>query len=149
MDIKWCSDKEYLNQMVRFQVEMAWETEKFELSESTVRKGILTQINSPSTGRYLLALKDSELVGMLLTINEWSDWRCKNVLWIHSVYVRPEYRGQKVYRSLYEFIQGEVKGDDSIAGIRLYVDKTNIKAQEVYKKLGMNNEHYSLFEWMK
>jgi ribosomal protein S18 acetylase RimI-like enzyme len=39
--------------------------------------------------------------------------------------------------------------NDSIRGIRLYVDKTNTKAMKVYEKLGMNGEHYGLFEWMK
>ena len=33
-------------------------------------------------------------------------------------------------------------------GVRLYVDKTNTNAQRVYSKLGMNGEHYQLFEYM-
>ena len=35
------------------------------------------------------------------------------------------------------------------AGIRLYVDKTNHNALKTYSSLGMNGEHYSMFEWMK
>jgi len=29
------------------------------------------------------------------------------------------------------------------------LDKRNTPAQEVYTKLGMNGEHYLVFEWMK
>jgi RimJ/RimL family protein N-acetyltransferase len=36
-----------------------------------------------------------------------------------------------------------------VMGIRLYVDKRNIKAQRVYEAVGMTGEHYSTFEWMK
>ena len=34
-------------------------------------------------------------------------------------------------------------------GIRLYVDNLNKSAGEVYRKVGMNGEHYSVWEWMK
>ena len=149
MIIKFCTDEEYLEQMVNFQVKMAMETEDFQLDPDIVREGIKTQINKPDTGRYLLAIKDEKLLGMLLTLYEWSDWRCKNVIWVHSVYVIPEARGEKVFKKMYEFLQNEVSQDGTLAGIRLYVDKTNLNAQEVYKKVGMNDQHYALFEWMK
>jgi ribosomal protein S18 acetylase RimI-like enzyme len=42
-----------------------------------------------------------------------------------------------------------LKLDENIQGIRLYVDKTNIHAQKVYKSIGMIDEHYHMFEWMK
>ena len=29
------------------------------------------------------------------------------------------------------------------------VDRRNTAAQEVYRRLGMNGEHYQVFEWMK
>jgi len=29
------------------------------------------------------------------------------------------------------------------------VDKTNKNAQKTYENVGMNGEHYQLFEWMK
>ena len=149
MQINWCRDEKYLDQMARFQVRMAWETEKFELNFETVYRGIETQIKKSDTGRYLLATENDHLVGMLLALNEWSDWRCQNVIWIHSVFILPEFRKMKVFRKMYEMIQAEVNSDDSLAGIRLYVDKSNIPAQKVYQKIGMNDEHYALYEWLK
>jgi RimJ/RimL family protein N-acetyltransferase len=41
------------------------------------------------------------------------------------------------------------QADESIRGIRLYVDRRNTRAQQVYTRLGMNGEHYQVFEWMK
>jgi len=35
------------------------------------------------------------------------------------------------------------------AGLRLYTDKSNRQAREIYEKLGMNKEHYHLYEWLK
>jgi predicted GNAT family acetyltransferase len=42
-----------------------------------------------------------------------------------------------------------VNTDPDLRGIRLYVDKTNAVAKAVYQKLGMNGEHYQMYEWMK
>ena len=62
----------------------------------------------------------------------------------------PAYRGKGLYKALYEHVQNQVKADSkTFKGIRLYVDKRNSTAQEVYNKLGMNGEHYHLYEWMK
>ena len=54
-----------------------------------------------------------------------------------------------MYAGLYEHVQAIVNADDSLRGIRLYVDRRNVRAQEVYTRLGMNGEHYQVFEWMK
>jgi ribosomal protein S18 acetylase RimI-like enzyme len=50
---------------------------------------------------------------------------------------------------MYEHVQSIVKQDPDLKGIRLYVDRTNVGAQDVYTRLGMNGEHYGVFEWMK
>jgi ribosomal protein S18 acetylase RimI-like enzyme len=80
---------------------------------------------------------------------EWSDWRNRNIWWIQSVYVKPEARRKGVYAAMYAHIKNLVQADPSIGGIRLYVDKTNTPAQHTYSKLGMNGDHYQVFEWMK
>jgi predicted GNAT family acetyltransferase len=84
-----------------------------------------------------------------MVTSEWSDWRNGTVWWIQSVFVEPELRGQGVYRLLYENVRRLVNESDAIRGVRLYVDIRNKAAQEVYARLGMNGDHYKLFEWMK
>ncbi len=31
----------------------------------------------------------------------------------------------------------------------LYVDRRNVAAHKVYESLGMNGDHYQVFEWLK
>jgi ribosomal protein S18 acetylase RimI-like enzyme len=50
---------------------------------------------------------------------------------------------------MYAYVKKMAEADSKVRGLRLYVEKTNRNAQGVYEKLGMNGEHYSLFEWMK
>jgi ribosomal protein S18 acetylase RimI-like enzyme len=50
---------------------------------------------------------------------------------------------------MYDNLIGRIKKDPGILGLRLYVDKSNARAQEVYQSMGMNGEHYTVFEWMK
>jgi ribosomal protein S18 acetylase RimI-like enzyme len=35
-----------------------------------------------------------------------------------------------------------------IAGLRLYVESANLRAQKTYEAMGMNGSHYRTFEWM-
>jgi GNAT superfamily N-acetyltransferase len=132
-----------------FQILMALETENLKLDPATVEKGVSAIFDDPSKGKYWLAEINGRVVGCLLTIPEWSDWRNGTILWIHSVYVHPDVRKQGVYRKLYEHLKKMVDDSKDLRGLRLYVDKTNIKAQKVYEVLGMSGEHYHLFEWLK
>jgi ribosomal protein S18 acetylase RimI-like enzyme len=128
---------------------MARETENFELHRHTVMRGVEAVFEDRNLGRYFVAEAGSRPVASLLITPEWSDWRNGVVWWIQSVYVIPERRGKGVYRGLYLHVQGLAERNESVKGIRLYVDRTNTAAQDVYRRLGMNGEHYTVFEWMK
>lgn len=135
--------------VVNFQKAMASETEGLILEDEKVKKGVAKFFDQPSLGTYFIAYDHKKPVGCLLIQYEWSDWRNAYVIWLHSVYVIPLYRGKGVFKMLYDKVLEIVKQDENYAGIRLFVDKSNIKAQKVYKKMGMTSEHYELFEWMK
>jgi len=125
------------------------ETENVRLSAEVLSKGLKHLFDDPTKGKYYIAQEDSEVIGCLMTTYEWSEWRCGNVLWIQSVYIKPTHRSQGVFKKMYEYIKGLVMAPESgYRGIRLYVDKTNVAAQKVYEKLGMNGEHYQVYEWM-
>jgi GNAT superfamily N-acetyltransferase len=47
------------------------------------------------------------------------------VLWIQSVYVLSQYRKKGVFRRLFELLLEEARKDNTIGGIRLYVDRSN------------------------
>jgi GNAT superfamily N-acetyltransferase len=135
--------------IVEFQIRMASETEDVDLDRDTCRRGVDAVFEQPSRGRYFVAEKDGTIVGSTLITYEWSDWRNGLVWWIQSVYVSPEHRRQGVYAGLYQHVRGLVEADPNLCGIRLYVDTRNARAQEVYSRLGMNGDHYRVFEWMK
>ena len=132
-----------------FQLAMARETEDLELDRETLGRGVEAVFADPSLGRYFVAEIDGRVVASLMITYEWSDWRNGMVWWIQSVYVAPEARRRRIYAGLYEHVKRIVESDASIRGIRLYVDRRNVPAQEVYTRLGMNGEHYQVFEWMK
>lgn len=136
--------------IIDFQLKMAMETERVQLDKQILTEGIKQLFEDPAKGKYYIAEVDNEVAGCLMTTYEWSDWRCGNVLWIQSVYIAAPYRGKGVYKKMYEYIRELVtKPNSEYRGIRLYVDKTNTHAQQVYEKLGMNGEHYQVYEWMK
>ncbi len=135
--------------IVEFQLAMAMETEQLQLHEPTVIKGVAAVFADSSKGIYYVAETDGKVVGSLLTTFEWSDWRNGTVLWVQSVYVRPEFRKKSIFSRLYKHIQEKVVSDSNLRGIRLYADKTNTSAHGVYEHLGMTAEHYQMYEWMK
>jgi GNAT superfamily N-acetyltransferase len=138
-----------LQTIVDFQIDMAWETEGVRLDGLICGAGVRAVFQDPSLGQYYIAESDSRVAGVTLTTYEWSDWRNGVVWWIQSVYVLPEFRRQGIYSGIYAFIRNLAESDPAVRGIRLYVDRRNTAAQEVYTHLGMNGEHYQVFEWMK
>ena len=126
---------------------MARETEDYELDPEVVRAGVRAVFAAPARGRYFVAEDDGRVAGQLMITYEWSDWRNADVWWIQSVYVWPTYRKSGVYRALYGHVQS-LAFESGAAGLRLYVDRRNVAAQGVYQRLGMNGDHYLLFEKM-
>ena len=135
--------------IIDFQLAMARETENVSLDRAILTRGVHAVFDHPAHGRYFVAEEGGRVAGSLLITYEWSDWRNGVVWWIQSVYVRPEMRGRRIYAGLYDHVKSIASSDERVRGIRLYVDRRNTVAQEVYRRLGMNGDHYLVFEWMK
>ncbi len=131
--------------IAQFQVDMAMESEGTELDLDTVKHGVTHAMEDIGKGRYVIAYADGKAIGSLMLTREWSDWTDRWYLWIQSVYVAPEYRGKGVYKAMYKKVK-ETAVAEGISTIRLYVDKTNLRAQSVYQRLGMQESHYLLYE---
>ena len=125
---------------------LATETEGKTLDPELLRPGIQAVLDDPSLGRYYVAEIEGKVVGQLMTTSEWSDWRNGLFLWIQSVYVLPGHRGDGVFRALFGHLSELAKVDSRICGIRLYVDRSNDRAQEVYARLGMHRSNYGVME---
>lgn len=135
--------------IVQFQIEMAKETEDYHLDRPTVEKGVAAVFADHGKGTYYVAEDKGKVIASLLTTYEWSDWRNGTVLWVQSVYVINEYRRKGVFSAIYQHIKSKVVNDESLKGIRLYVEQNNSRAQAVYEKAGMTAEHYQMYEWLK
>jgi len=135
--------------LIAFQKAMAWETENLLLDVNVLRKGVRKILKNKHIGCYYVATLNNDLAACMMLLYEWSDWRNAQVVWIHSVYVLPEHRKKGVFKDMYLYLKNKVKRQQTLAGLRLYVDKKNTNAQKVYTYLGMNNAHYELFEWLK
>jgi ribosomal protein S18 acetylase RimI-like enzyme len=134
--------------IIDFQLKMAWETEQLRLVPEIILKGVNAVFDDSARGRYWVAEDKGNVVASLLITYEWSDWRNCNVWWFQSVYVLPEFRRTGIFRSMYQYIQNEAD-KDGIAGLRLYVEANNSRAQHTYEALGMKSQHYKMYEWMR
>lgn len=132
--------------LARSNIAMAWETEQKRLSPPVVARGVQALLKNPRPGFYVVAEINHEVVGSLMVTYEWSDWRCASFWWIQSVYVKPEFRGQGVFRKLYEFLKEKASREPNVCGFRLYVEQGNRPAQKTYNRVGMKQAPYMLYE---
>jgi len=138
----------HVDAIISFQLQMALETENLKLDKDILSHGVNAVFQDASKGSYYIAEYENLPIASLLTTYEWSDWRNGQVLWIQSVFVRPDFRRKGIYKKMYNYLLDLTKKDKTFKGIRLYVDKSNSQAQGVYLKLGMGQDHYQLFEYL-
>lgn len=132
--------------IARFNSLMAQETEHRRLDAETLLKGVRGVLRDRSKGVYYVAAIDGEIVGQLMITYEWSDWRNGNFWWIQSVYVRKEFRQSGIFRSLYRHVETLAKRRATVIGLRLYVERENVRAQKIYQNLGMKPTVYAMYE---
>ena len=128
-----------------FNLRLAEESEGLALDPPTVRAGVEALLGDPAKGAYLVAEAAGRLVGQLMLTVEWSDWRNGPIYWLQSVYVVAEARGSGVFRALWEQALETARAAGARA-VRLYVDEDNRDAQEVYRRVGMEQSRYRIFE---
>ncbi|RMH37185.1 MAG: N-acetyltransferase [Nitrospirae bacterium] len=142
---------EDLDDLVRMNAAMAWETECRRLDLARLRAGTQAVLDSRDRGFYLLgvvrrAQEADRAVAQLLVTNEWSDWRNGNFWWIQSVYVEPQWRRLGIFRQLYRHLETMARSQPEVCGIRLYVERRNTNAQAIYSRLGLSPTGYHVFE---
>lgn len=129
-----------------FNRQMAAESEGRDLETATVQAGVIAVMEDPGLGFYVVAEHREEVVGALLVTYEWSDWRNGQFWWIQSVFVVPGYRRQGAYRAMHAFVCQRARAQPGVCGLRLYVEKDNVTAQNVYRSTGMVETDYRLYE---
>lgn len=131
--------------LVEFNRRLARETEGKDLDAATVSAGVAALLADEGKGRYFVAMEGDQPVGQLMLTVEWSDWRNGPIYWLQSVYVRGDRRGAGVFRALWDHALAFAR-EHGARSVRLYVDRDNQAAQEVYRRIGMSASHYQVFE---
>lgn len=132
--------------LVESNAAMALETERKTLDRAVLECGVRAVFEQHARGFYLIAERDAQALGCLLVTYEWSDWRNGDWWWLQSVYVIPEARRLGVFRALHAAVAQRARAAGGVAGIRLYVERDNLRAQRTYADLGMHETAYRLFE---
>jgi GNAT superfamily N-acetyltransferase len=138
-----------LNAIVEFNRLLAFETEQKSLDEATLRSGVAEALaDAPGRIRYWIAEsgEPARPVGQAGVTREWSDWRNGWIWWLQSVYVDSAYRGQGVFRAIFEEIRRQAYARPDVIGVRLYVEESNRRAQQTYEALGLSPGGYHVFE---
>lgn len=140
---------ENLEVLIDFQQRLALESESIRLNAETLRKGIMAMFADPAKGIYYVVEEEGQVIGCHMITYEWSDWRNGMVWWLQSVYVTETHRKKGIFKMMYDNLINIIKKDPQLIGLRLYVDKSNERALQVYQAMGMDGSHYTVYEWMK
>lgn len=138
---------EDLEVIVKFNYNLAKETEDKELHIETLTKGVESMLLDKSKGQYYVYTINDKVVGQIMHTYEWSDWRNGMFLWVQSVYVDLEYRRKGIFRELYNYVKRICDDEEGTVGVRLYVEKENFNAKTTYKSLGMQECNYHMYEY--
>ena len=107
-----------LEAVVKFNYNLAKETEDKELHIETLTKGVEAMLSDKSKGQYYVYTINDKVVGQIMHTYEWSDWRNGMFLWVQSVYVDGEYRRKGIFKELYNYVKKICDDDEGIAGVR-------------------------------
>lgn len=138
---------EDLEYIVKFNYNLAKETENKELNLEILTKGVQAILNDSTKGQYYVYEINEKIVGQIMYTYEWSDWRNGMFLWVQSVYVDAEYRRKGIFKEMYTYVREICDEEGGLVGIRLYVEKENLDAKSTYKSLGMQECNYHMYEY--
>lgn len=84
--------------------------------------------------------QDEEAAGYVLLAKTFSQEAGGLVLWIEEIYIRPKYQGKGLGGKVLDELN-RVLGDD-ICRLRLEVEKTNVRAAQLYERQGFSRLAY-------
>jgi GNAT superfamily N-acetyltransferase len=98
--------------------------------------GVLSILNDRSRGSYILAYNEMEVLGQILVLREWNDWRNGWIWWLDNIYVKKEVRRKGVLTGMFTYLSQLAIESRDVVGFRLHVAKDNCVAQAIYEHFG-------------
>ncbi|MBC8514883.1 GNAT family N-acetyltransferase [bacterium] len=136
-----------LDALVERGLEAASDSEGLALDASVLKEGIKGILTGEQQGYIWVVVEGGIVVATAMVTFEWSDWRNAPVWWLQSVNTALSHRRKGLLRRLYAQIRSEAKAAGACA-LRLYVDTENTTACQAYEALGMDGDHYRVYEEM-
>ncbi|MBE9050224.1 GNAT family N-acetyltransferase [Nostocales cyanobacterium LEGE 11386] len=134
-----------LTTLVNFNQALAQEARGEKLDSQLLTSGIQAVLLDSHRGFYTVGEIENKIVAVALVTFEWSDWRNAWFWWLQDIFVKPSYRQQGIFHAFYTYLKTQAQ-IEKVCGLRLYVYKGNIRAQEVYQRVGMNPANSIIFE---
>jgi ribosomal protein S18 acetylase RimI-like enzyme len=100
-------------------------------------------------GRVFLITMGGEITGYaVLTFGYSLEFRGRDAF-VDELYLRDEYRGRGIGKRALEFLAG-VCADNGVCAMRLEVERSNTRAQSVYRKFGFeDHDRYLMTKWLR
>lgn len=130
--------------IARNDVRLRREIENVEMDLREAAAGVRALIENEERGFYIVARHDGEIVGQVLVTHEWSDWRNRDIWWLHRIYVKTSWRRRGVLRELYGEVCRRAR-KSNVYAVRLYVHEDNGAAEGIYRALGMEPAPFRVF----
>ena len=135
-----------LDQLSIFTAAEYCEAERTAEAPESIFQGVKAALEDDSLGIYwVLVTDDSQLIGSVSVVKEWSDWHAGYYWWIQSMYIQPEYRGMGLMEKLLDAVKAAARGNNAL-DLRLYVHKLNTRAIQAYRKSGFCDSDYQIMK---
>ena len=125
-------------------VALANESEGYSLDQDTALEGVTMLLQQAEKGFYMVAEDGDVLIGQVMITFEWSDWRARDIWWLQSIYVKPQWRRKGVMRALISAVS-RLAAKQHVHELRLYVHMDNDAAIQAYRHMQMQKLTYFVF----
>ena len=131
-----------LESLVSFAIAEAKEAEGVKKDINRVRQGVTTGLADDSIAMYwVLEKNNTDVVGSVSIVKEWSDWNSGYYWWIQNMYILPTFRGKGLMEKLIQALKDAARQEGALE-LRLYVHKNNAQAVTAYQKTGFFDSDY-------
>lgn len=133
-----------LDSLVAFAIAEAKEAEGVKKDINRVRQGVTAALADDSIAMYwILEKNNTDVVGSVSIVTEWSDWNSGYYWWIQNMYILPGFRGKGLMERLIQALKDAARQEGALE-LRLYVLKNNAQAVTAYQKAGFFNSDYRI-----
>lgn len=123
---------------------IAWRPDIYQYSDVVLPLEVFE--SAVQSKEFIVAETDGQLVGLLFFVIrhiENANQVTRDILYIDSMAVAEDFRGQGIGHLLFEYIK-EIKKQRNLTGIELQVNAKNLDARAMYEKYGFTEKSISM-----